>query len=113
MSLLANNLILLYLQVCRIQDESITKGRVEGKNRIHAEGLHYVALEKKRRLGLEVCRLDGAGWIHADTALLMNWRTWPRLYRRFKEDSYRHSADDEWENLAWTPQQGGFIQTQG
>jgi hypothetical protein len=50
--------ILLYLQVCRIQDESITKGRVKGKNRIHAEGLHYMALEKKRRLGLEVCRLD-------------------------------------------------------
>jgi hypothetical protein len=95
MSLLANDLILLYLQVCRIQDESITKGRVEGKNIIHAESLHYMALEKKRRLGLEVCRLDSAGWIHADTALLMNRRTWPRLYRRFKEDSYGHGTDDK------------------
>jgi hypothetical protein len=46
-------------------------GGVEGKNGFHAEGLHYLALEKKRRLGLEVCRLDGARWIHADTALPM------------------------------------------
>jgi hypothetical protein len=48
MSLLANNLILFYLQVCRIQDESIAKGRVEGKNRIHAEGLSLHGAEKKR-----------------------------------------------------------------
>jgi hypothetical protein len=63
-----------------------------------------MALKMKRRLGLEVCRLDGTRWIHADTVQLMNRRTWPGLYRRFKEDSFRHGADDEWENLAWTPQ---------
>jgi hypothetical protein len=52
-----------------------------------------MALKKKRILGLEACCLDSARWIHADMALLMNYRTWPRLHKRFKVDSYRHSAD--------------------
>jgi hypothetical protein len=68
---------------------------LRGRTDFMQRGLHYMALKKKRRLGLEVCRLDGAKWIHADTALLMNRRTWPGLHRRFKEDSYGHGADDE------------------
>jgi hypothetical protein len=35
------------------------KGRAEGKSGFHAEGLHYTALRRKR-ISLEVCRLDGA-----------------------------------------------------
>jgi hypothetical protein len=48
---LANSLIvLLHLQVCRIQDDTIAEGRVKGKDRFHAEGLLLHGTEKKRGL---------------------------------------------------------------
>ena len=56
--------------------------------------------EEEKKVSLEIYRLGGARWIHVDTALPMNRRTWPGFHRQFKEDSYRHGADDEWENLA-------------
>jgi hypothetical protein len=80
---LANNLILLlHLQVCCIQDGSI------------AEGLLLYNAEKERGL-LEVCCYNRARRIYADTALPNKRRIWLGLYRQFKEDSYRHSGDDE------------------
>jgi hypothetical protein len=91
---LSANLILLYLQVCRIQDESIEKGSVEGKNRIHTEGLSLHSARKKRRL-VKICRHDRARWIHADTALPKKRRIQLRLWKQFREDSYRQGGDDE------------------
>ncbi len=57
MSLLANNLIvLLYLQICCLQDNSSAGGDgdggggVEGKNGFYAEGLSLHGAEKKIEL---------------------------------------------------------------
>jgi hypothetical protein len=51
MSLLANNLIvLLYLQICRLQDNSSSEGGVEGKNGFHAKGLSLNGAKKETGL---------------------------------------------------------------
>jgi hypothetical protein len=48
---LANSLIvLLYLQVHYMQDDSIMEGRVKGKDRFYAEGLSLHDAKKKRGL---------------------------------------------------------------
>lgn len=56
-----------------------THSRIEG--RISCKGAPLHSTEE------EVYRPDGASWIHADTALAMNQRTWPGLHMQFKEDS--------------------------
>jgi len=49
MSLLANNVTaLLYLQICRLQDDSSVEGGVEGKNGFYAEDLSLHGGKKKR-----------------------------------------------------------------
>jgi hypothetical protein len=46
---LANNLvILLHLQVCSIQDDSIAEGRVEERTDFMQRASHYIALRRKR-----------------------------------------------------------------
>jgi hypothetical protein len=49
MNPLANNLVvLLYLEVCCIQDDSIAEGRVERRTDFIQRASHYMALRRKR-----------------------------------------------------------------
>lgn len=48
MSFIAKNLIvLLYLHICCLQDDSSIVGRVDGKNRFYAEGLLIYNAERE------------------------------------------------------------------
>jgi len=89
---LANNLVvLLYLQVCRIQDDSIAEGRVEGRTDFMQRASYYIALRRKRIGWKSTAMIERGGFMPArrcrtrGESSLDSTRSSRRIHRQFEQ----------------------------